>query len=57
MNIHGRQVVWDFQVGIDAQYTWEATLFKFEGIWREGQRNLAFEEGCSKCYDCGFSQC
>ncbi|MEM7684214.1 MAG: hypothetical protein AAF293_05280 [Pseudomonadota bacterium] len=32
------------QVGIDAQYTWEATLFKFEGIWREGQRNLAFEE-------------
>ncbi|MEL7467141.1 MAG: hypothetical protein AAFN27_01725 [Pseudomonadota bacterium] len=32
------------QVGIDAQYTWEATLFKFEGIWREGQRNLVFEE-------------
>lgn len=32
------------QVGIDAQYTTEATLWKGEGIVRVGQRNAAFEE-------------
>ena len=32
------------QVGFDAQYTYDATLFKFEGVWREGQRNLQFRE-------------
>lgn len=32
------------QVGVDAQYTHDATLFKFESIWREGQKNLRFRE-------------
>ena len=32
------------QAGIDAQYTWDATLFKAEAIFREGQKNLRFEE-------------
>lgn len=32
------------QAGLDVQYTYDATLFKFEGIFREGQRNLQFQE-------------
>lgn len=32
------------QGGIDAQYTFDATLFKAEAIFREGQKNLRFEE-------------
>lgn len=32
------------QVGIDAQYTTDATLWKAEGIFRAGQRNALFEE-------------
>ena len=32
------------QVGIDAQYTSDATLWKAEGIYRWGQRNAAFVE-------------
>jgi hypothetical protein len=32
------------QVGIDAQYTTEATLWKLEAIWRGGQKNNIFRE-------------
>ncbi|MFK7874157.1 MAG: hypothetical protein AB8B71_00035 [Paracoccaceae bacterium] len=32
------------QIGIDAQYTGDATLYKFEGIHRKGQRNFSFEK-------------
>ncbi|MDF2235339.1 hypothetical protein P2H44_22500 [Albimonas sp. CAU 1670] len=32
------------QVGLDLQYTSDATLWKFEGIHRSGQRNLSFVE-------------
>lgn len=32
------------QTGIDAQYTTEATLWKFEAIYRDGQKNARFRE-------------
>ncbi|MEM6621110.1 MAG: hypothetical protein AAF674_02695 [Pseudomonadota bacterium] len=32
------------QVGLDIQYTTEATLWKGEAIWRGGQRNARFQE-------------
>ncbi|MEM1297778.1 MAG: hypothetical protein AAGH68_00770 [Pseudomonadota bacterium] len=32
------------QVGLDAQYTTEATLWKLETIWRGGQKNAIFRE-------------
>ncbi|MEM7422614.1 MAG: hypothetical protein AAF334_02770 [Pseudomonadota bacterium] len=32
------------QAGLDVQYTYDATLFKAEAIFREGQKNLAFRE-------------
>ena len=33
------------QVGFDAQYTYDATLFKFEGVWREGLEKPAIPRG------------
>ncbi|MEM7057198.1 MAG: hypothetical protein AAF557_06395 [Pseudomonadota bacterium] len=32
------------QVGVDVQYTTEATLWKGEAIWRGGQKNARFQE-------------
>ncbi|MGF1446963.1 MAG: hypothetical protein ACFBRM_12310 [Pikeienuella sp.] len=42
------------QLGLDAQYTSGATLWKGEAIFREGQRNAAFEQEIFGAFTGGF---